>query len=193
MNTSELEDELLKHGFQGLFLYGSKSYASEIWRNGENLLVIEEIIKSKSASLIAKFLAAELIKNFNVEIKESLIESLVDAYAFALKNSSQERSNIMQLNGNMWGEIFSDGDSGQLGSMLISFGEMAVSDLENLLNDEGVINYEGSREAYIGNEYNCRVKDFSAYYISKIKNIPFEFHEKVKDRDEEIERLKKQL
>jgi hypothetical protein len=80
-----------------------------------------------------------------------------------------------------------------LGKKVISFGKIALPFLVKLLDDDGTVFYEGSKEATIGNAYHYRIKDFAAFYISKITNNPIQFYKNYKDRDREIERLKKRI
>ena len=65
--------------------------------------------------------------------------------------------------------------------------------MEKLLNNTGIIFYEGSKEATIGNSLEYRVKDAAAFYIGKIMNIPVKFNQDFDQRDTEIEHLKEKL
>jgi hypothetical protein len=192
MDTDSLEKKLIETGYFGLFLHGNNSLAESIWQNGNNLTSLKQIIQTPTSSLHGKFLAAEMLRQFEVEFEPRQYEELVDAYLYALKNTSSDRNNPLGLNGNLWGLLNIEDDAGHLGQQIIKFGPAAIPALTELLDDHaGRILYEGSEEAVIGNSYRYRIKDFAAFYISKIKNIPMQFHQDLEKRDKEIERLKK--
>lgn len=194
MSPLGLEKELVEAGYRHLFLRGEKSLADYIWQNGKNQRELKSIIKNPKSSLYAKFLAAELIRHFRLELDPKWYGILAEAYAYALANTSADKGNIIHLNGNLWGLLYEENDTGYLGQQFIKFGDEAFPYLMNLLDDsDGKILYEGSEEATIGNAYQYRIKDFAAFYLSKIKNIPIKFHQDFEKRDKEIEQLKMRL
>ncbi|MDH3974169.1 MAG: hypothetical protein OEV42_07805 [Deltaproteobacteria bacterium] len=191
MKKNDLESRLIEIGYPGLFMYGEQSLADSIWENGENVEQLKGIIFSDSSPSHAKFLAAEVLRYFDVELDIKSYKTLADAYAHALEHTSADRGNSAQLNGNLWGLLYDENDTGYLGKQFIKFDIAAISPLTKLLDDRASrILYEGSQEATIGNAYQYRIKDFAAFYISKIKDIPIRFYQDFKARDKEIERLK---
>src|SRR5690606_14162510 len=151
---------------------------------------IYQIIESPTSSMEGKFLAAEILRHYQVAFEPQHKEDLINAYAYTLKHTSSERGNPVRLNGNVWGLLYNEDDLGDLGQQMVRFGPAAIPALGKLLEDSaGRILYEGSEEALIGNGYRYRIKDFAAFYISKIKNIPVRFHQDLEKRDKEIERL----
>ena len=190
MNESLLEKQLAETSFPELFLRGDFSKADQIWESGKNRAALEAILVSATAADYVKFLTAELLRKKEAPLKKEISGILAGVYATALKNSTWDAGNTFQLNGNVWGFLYEQDDAGHLGKQLVSFGEAAVPHLIALLNDAGRVLYEGSQEATIGNAYQYRIKDFAAFYISKITNIPVPFHQEIEKRDEEIERLK---
>ncbi len=191
MNSKPLEEKLIEIGYLGLFLHGSRSLVDSIWQNGNIRPKIERIIESASSSLHGKFLAAEVLSHFEVELDTQSYGVLAEAYAYALERTSADRENRVQLNGNLWGLLYEENDTGYLGKQFIKFGNAAIPPLTKLLDDNaGRILYEGSQEATLGNAYQYRIKDFAAFYISKIKKIPIKFYQDFEKRDKEIERLK---
>lgn len=194
MSIKSLENKLIEIGYPGLFMYGGHSLADSIWEDGKNVEQLKSIISSASSRFHAKFLAAEVLRHFEVQLDTQSYNILAEAYAYALKYTSTDRKNIVQLNGNLWGLLYEENDAGFLGKQFIKFGNAAIPSLTKLLDDgAGRIPYEGSEEATIGNAYQYRIKDFAAFYISKIKNIPIKFHQDFKKRDQEIEHLKELL
>lgn len=191
MNTlsDSLEHQLVEIGYQKLFLFGQRNLAARMWQDGKNQAQLEAMIENPESSMHAKFLAAELLRHFEIDPNPSSDETLAAVYAHALAHSVLEREDHFQLFGNLWGLLYEEDDSGTLGSQLIQFGEHAVPYLIPLLSDEGPIHYEGSEDATIGNAYQYRVKDFAAFYLSKIKEVPVTFYQNMEERDQEIERL----
>ena len=190
-NKNKLETILVKTGFQRLFMYGNKSLAKTIWEDGKNAASFKHIIASGTASLYAKFLAAEVLRYFEVKLDPQNHSVLAEIYANALKNTSADRENSVRLNGNLWGFLYETNDAGYLGQQFIRFGDAAIPPLTKLLEDSaGRILYEGSKEATMGNAYQYRIKDFATFYISKIKDIPITFYRDLKERDKEIEKLR---
>jgi len=95
-----------------------------------------------------------------------------------------------------WGWLWaSPGDPvGTLGRIFVEIGPPALPALKALLNDAS------SRSAYIGSEEatemamkRYRVKDFAAFYISRIMNLELPWEQNLAKRDEAIDRLHKQL
>ncbi len=191
MNVKELESRLIEIGYPGLFMHGEHNLADSIWEDGNNVKQLESIVLSTSTLSHARFLAAEVFRYFNIELDTQSYAILSEAYAYVLENTSADRGNIVHLNGNLWGLLYEEDDVGYLGKQFIKFGNAAIPSLTRLLDDHASrVLYEGSEEATIGNAYQYRIKDFAAFYISKIKNISIEFNQDFEQRDKEIERLK---
>lgn len=188
MSITDLETQLIHTGYMHLFLYGNRSLADAVWDNGRHIAALENIIVSGTTSSLGKFLAAELLRKYKSPLPEAALPVLAAVYTAALKNTGEDNS--YGLSGNLWGFLYAQNDSGHLGSQLVHLGEAAVPYLISLLDHTGPVLYEGSEEATIGNDYQYRVKDFAAFYISKIRNIPVRFYRNHADRDREIGRLK---
>ncbi len=191
MHTKKLENKLIDIGYPGLFMHGENGDTDAIWNGGENLKQLESIILSASSTPLAKFLAAEILRYFDIESDRLDDVVLAEAYVFALENTAEDKNKTVGLNGNLWGLLYEEDDVGYLGQQFVKFGDAAVSPLTKLLDDDaGRVFYDGSEEATIGNAYQYRIKDFAAFFISKIKNIPVEYFQDFERRDKEIERLK---
>jgi hypothetical protein len=188
MHGPNLEKQLLDAGYPGLFLYGDRGLDASIWDNGRHKGELEMILMNNLGSSQSKFLAAEVLKKYGSAISEEVEKSLPVVYVAALKNSSDESGNQYRLNGNAWGRV-ATGDIGPLGERILSFGDRAIPYLKVLLKDEAIILFDGSQEAMVGNEFQYRVKDFAAFFISRIKNIPLVLERDKKARDSVIERL----
>jgi hypothetical protein len=193
MNTHILEKKLNELSFPELFLSGSRSLADDIWQGGKIQPQLELIIQKPSFSLYSKFLAAEILRHFSIPPDASQYAVLAKSYAWALENTSEKRGNRVHLYGNIWGMLYEEDDPGYLGKQLILFGASAIPFLYDLLDNTDRIFYEGSEEATIGNGYKYRIKDFAAFYISRIRNIPISFYQDIDKRDREIDRFIKLL
>ncbi len=191
MNSIEIE--LANSDYPSLFQQGRHNKANSIWNGGKNQKLLEDIIQAQSVPLKIKFLAAEMLRHFDVEIKNQHYKYLAKAYVHALEYTSENKRNAMHLSGNLWGFLYPLNDCGYLGEQLIKFGAAAIPFLLILLDDKGHVFYEGSREATMGSELNYRVCDFAAFYISKIKNISIQFHHDFESRNRAIEHLKNTL
>ena len=191
MNLSDLKDKLVENGYQGLFWAGG-NHSEQLWANGENEEKLKYIIRDSSNSFYQRFLSAEVLRihggNFDSEMKSFLAE----IYFEALQYSSVESAYKYGLMGNLWGLVHEE-DYGEFGEMIIQLGPKAVPYLQQLLNNANAVLFEGSEEATIGNQYQYRIKDFAAFYLSKITNFPITFYQDSDQRDAEIERLKKML
>jgi hypothetical protein len=191
----EIARDLAKAGYSGLFQYGDRSLADSIWQSGENRLYLEEIVRSSNYSDLTRLLASEVLyAKASGYPPENLGGTLAYLYSQALAMTG-DTTGTFQLLGNQWGFMYHTDelgvkDDGVLGAHLIETGVKAVPYLTKLLDNPDPIFYEGSQEATLGNSLGYRVKDASAYYISKITGIPVKFYQQITDRDAEIERLK---
>lgn len=178
-----LETRLQETGYAALFLLGE---ASAFWQNGAHQRQLEEIAYSEQAPPKARFLAAEILRTNGISPQPRLAQ----LYALALRHSAEEQTDHWQINANSWAELFDDTDTGPLGNQLTAFGTAAIPHLQPLLNDNNVVLYDGSEEATLGNAGRYRVKDFAAWFISKIMNIPFHLPHTHAERDLAIDQLK---
>lgn len=192
MDSQALEKKLIAIGYSKLFLSDAKLLDS-IWHDGRQQQHLLHIISTKESALDAKFLACEVLDYFKVKrIKENR-KVLAASYVYALEQTSVEKNSKLGLTANPWGFLYELDDSGYLGKKVISYGTLALPYLKKLLNNNETVLYEGSKEAILGNSYQYRIKDFAAFYCSKITNKPIQFYKDTKDRDAEIERFKKEI
>ena len=76
---------------------------------------------------------------------------------------------------NLWRLLYEQSDTGPVDSKLVTLGKEALpAILLLLLNERIFLEYEGSEEGTVGNAYKFRIKEFAAYYISKILRKPLE-------------------
>lgn len=189
-----LEEKLLEYNYFDLYQIQDSVISSQVWNDGKQSETLKRVIQSSSTSLKSKFLAATVLLEFENKIDKVFYKNLSNVYAYALTHTSEKFDNSMNLNGNIWGFLYDEDDLGELGKQYVSFGDEAIPSLKKLLEDsDNKIFYEGSEEATIGNSYQYRIKDFAAFYISKIKGIPMTFYQDFEKRDAEIERLKELL
>ncbi|WP_160127698.1 hypothetical protein [Kordia antarctica] len=189
-----LEKRIRELGYRSLFLTDLEVTDKEIWNFGANEQELKIIAYSEKTSDFSRFLTVELLRHYDVKINSKYHSLIAKSYAYALSNSATDNPHFFGVVGNLWGLLYEEDDLGKLGSFYVSLGDKAVLSLSNLLdNKNDKIFYDGSEEATIGNSYQYRVKDFAAFYISKIKNIPITFYQDFDQRDAEIERLKEIL
>jgi hypothetical protein len=193
MIKESFADKLVSIGYSRLFMSGDQNLADSVWDNGNNKIKLEQLMNDPHSSLHAKFLSAELLRLFKIDLSVQNKYDLAKVYADALAHSNIDSDDFNYLNGNLWGFLYEMNDNGYLGQQLINLGDLSIPYLVNLLDDNGRVIYEGSQDATIGNEYKYRLKDFAAFYISKIKNIQVKYYEDLEERDKEIERLKSTL
>jgi hypothetical protein len=94
-----------------------------------------------------------------------------------------------------WGWLW-DGDDelGLLGKNFLALGAAAIPALEALLGDPTLRNtYLGSDEASLMAIRRYRVKDFAAFYLSRITGIELPWEPNLAQRDAAIARLRQQL
>ncbi|WP_298516415.1 hypothetical protein [uncultured Kordia sp.] len=181
-------------GYRNLFLSNDDIVEKVIWNQGNNKDKLKSIAYSENTSHLARFLTVEILKKYNVEIDVEFYEIIAESYGYALHRTTMGDSKFYGIVGNLWGLLYEENDLGKLGDFYVSLGEKAIPSLVKLLSyDNSEIFYEGSEEATLGNSYQYRVKDFAAFYISKIKGIPMTFYQDFDKRDAEIERLKEVL
>jgi hypothetical protein len=147
-----------------------------------------EVLRDATLSSKARLFATEILFNRDVRSTRSLFDAatLSAVYVNALRDSNVDL--------NWWGFLTLE-DIGPLGQRLISFGEEAVVALVPLLDRCGPAGlYSGSIESKEGNGDQPRVCDFAAFFIAKIKRLPYHFYRNEESlRDEEISRLRKDL
>lgn len=147
------------------------------------------IVQAASAPLLARLYACEILlrrdetKFFDVIGRPTVAAIYVSAFRDRV---------TADLNG--WAFLGLD-EWGPLGRRLVACGETAVTELAPLLDvDRSAGLYGGSEESKEGNADRARVCDFAAFFIARIKQLPYRFHrDDIGLRDAEINRLKKDL
>ena len=173
-------------GYEKLFQYLDETPLLDIWSNGENQQILESIVLDQTIDSDTRFNAAEILfyktKTFPNAKHKSYLAQL---YAEMLGRDDE------LLSGNVWalpGEI-----DGEVGKHLLQLGQEAIPYISPLLENSNRIYFEGSEEATIDDEYQYRINDLAAYFISKIRGVVYANEVRVEDRDKEIEMIKGQL
>ncbi len=196
-NTQKLASHLKEIGYGGLFQSGEDSVLDSIWQEGKNRKALLQIVEQSEYEDYVRLVASEILfAKSNKFPPKKLYNDIGFIYSQTLKMSG--RNELPIISGNQWGFMyFTDkgekNDYGPFGSHLMLSGKKAVPFLIELLDDDNMIYYEGSKEATVGNSLKYRVKDAAAYYISKIMGFPIQYIENKADRDQEIEALKEKL
>jgi hypothetical protein len=186
MTQDELARELLGSQF---FYYPQHEQAIErIWSKPGSPNALEELVKDPNAPAKTRFLAAEVLFARDVFFIERVGRALVaQIYAEALAKRFAPHANV-------WGLLWEGDDLGAAGSRFLILGRDAIPALTALLTDEAIVqDYEGSEEATVGNRAEYRIKDYAAYYISRITGLPMHFEQDFPVRDREIARLMKKM
>jgi hypothetical protein len=186
LDSNDLAEKLVNGFYGDFFNYLVRDDIIEnIWNAPNSLQKLEHLIKDVNAPMKARFLACEVLfeKHF-IFVPDVGSETVAEIYAQALLNNYTGMANS-------WGFLYEHNDEGPVGIRFIMIGKEAVPVLVKLLdnNDQSML-YDGSEEATLGNSYQFRIKDYAAFYISKIKRIPVQYHQDFKERDAEIEKLK---
>ncbi len=181
MTIQALEDDLAKLDYSELFLRLDDEQLNQIWSAVDSKLQLEQVVLNENLSTEVRFLAAEILF-FKVPDYPPATHSLVLAHIYA-----QILAEGGSVNGNIWG-MPGEAD-GETGKHLLRIGDEMVSSLVPLLSNETPIVYEGSEEATVGNEYQYRIKDLAAFFISKLLNLPYIVYVQPQERDAEIQRM----
>jgi hypothetical protein len=187
--TASFARKLVAHEFGEFFIYPMHDQTIEnIWSDSSNHKLLDNILDDATVSDEAKFLACEVFfKKDILFMQRHAPEKVAEIYAHALSNDLTGMANS-------WGLLYERQDEGTVGIAFLTIGEKAIPALSKLLDDERThLNYEGSKEATLGNGYGYRVKDFAAYYIGRILGNPLKYYPSPADRDEQIDTLKKEL
>lgn len=146
------------------------------------------VARDDSCGPNARLNACELLLRRDEKTFKGLIgeATVAGVYASALRAGAADL--------NEWG-FLGVGDVGALGLRLVGCGEHAVAALLPLLDvKRSAGSYSGSKEATLGDDDFARVCDFAAFFISRVRRLPFKFHrDDFAQRDAEIERLKDSL
>lgn len=158
----------------------------QVWAEAEGVAPLKAVVLDKKATTKARLIAHEILlkKEFTyLRDKDVDISSIAQIYAAALAENSTGMANS-------WGLLYEHDDMGPVGYFFGHLGEEGLIALVHLLDNTTSHQYHGSEEATVGNAYKFQVRDFAAYYISRILNVPSPYQAKRADRDQEIERLR---
>lgn len=181
-DSTALANRLMTIGYIELFQGPDENALDTIWKEPGVPEALATLTIDPEAPALARFLAAEILFNKKETYPpDEQKKQLASVYATALVQNFTGTANT-------WG--LPDVLVGLVGEHFVALGEAAIPPLVKLLDDDGRVYYVGSEIATLGNIYRYRVKDLTAYYISKIRNIPFALDEDPSKRDEEIEKLK---
>lgn len=159
-----------------------------IWSEPDSLSRLEAVAADEQAPLKARFVACEVM----FEREDTGIDVVGQARVAGIYAAGLQ-ANVTGM-ANPWGMPFEGYDYGPAGARLVGMGQLAVAALLPLLDDgrPGPV-YEGSEEATVGNARGYRIKDFAAFYLSRITKTPMAWHPDPAERDVEIARLEQAL
>lgn len=181
-DSGRLAGKLTGLGYAGLFQGPDEAAVDAIWKEAGAPEALASLAVAPDAPAEARFLAAEILfSRREAYPAEEHKGQLAAAYAAALAGNFTGVANPWGLPGLL---------PGLAAEHYVTLGAAAVPELVRLLDDEQRVYYAGSQEATLGNVYQYRVKDLAAFFISRIRGLPFEVRESPRERDAEIERLK---
>lgn len=181
--------KLVDREFGDFFIYPQHDQTIDrVWLEAAPPQLLDQILDDATLSTEAKFLACEvLFKKDVLFLRRHAPEQIAEVYAKALSHDLTRMANS-------WGLLYDYQDEGPVGSAFLTLGQKAVRALVKLLDDGSThLKYLGSVEATVGNAYGYRVKDFAAYYLGRILGRPLKYYPTLASRDEQINRLKKEL
>jgi hypothetical protein len=179
MATESLAGKLVSLGYMGLFLTLDDAELDRLWRQGSGGAALAALVIDPSADGEARFLAAEAMFRKQPGYPSATdIPGLRPVYVEGLRRS--QLANIWGMPGE------ADGPAGQ---HLLALGEPTAAQLIPLLKDGRRILYAGSEEATVGDAYEYRIKDLAAFFIARLRNLPYAVRKTPAERDAEIARL----
>lgn len=181
--SEQLEKQLLELDYAAIFMHlgGDKL---KLINQQYAIACFEQLVLDEKASSKARFFAAEILFAQNQAIILTFDKNkLAELYALALANNDTGIANP-------WGL---PGEVDVVGQHLLTISQPTTEAWEALLDNKQKVLYVGSEEATVGNSYKYRVKDIAAFYVSKMRNLPYTVFNKPKERDTEIIRLKNSL
>jgi hypothetical protein len=188
-DNDELIGKLVNGAYGDFFNYAIRDdVIAAVWADHDSSARLGAIVGDRAAPMKARFLACEVLfeKRF-VFVSEVGPEIVAGIYAYALAHNLTGMANS-------WGLLYNHNDEGPVGIRFIMIGAAAVPALLPLLDDASrPLTYAGSEDATVGNAYGFRVKDYAAFYLSKITRSPVTFHAHAEDRDREIAALVQRL
>lgn len=185
---SSMVNKFMKDGYGHFFNYLERDKAlSKAWGEPNSLEKLKNIVSNEKTPLKARFLACEVLfeKHF-IFVADIGGDVVAKVYAAALVENQTGMANS-------WGFLYEENDAGPTGIRFSMIGKSSVPHLQALLDNSNHLVYAGSKEATIGNAYQYRIKDFAAFYLAKITNVPITFYKDLEKRDAEISRFKKEL
>ena len=187
--TAEFAHKLATDAFGPTFSWPAHDYTIEkLWSTPDSQPKLEAVIDDRSAPAKARLVAAEVlfVHDFTFLDRHDPVE-VARIYAYALTHRTPPMANL-------WGLLWANGQAGLLGGRFVMLERDAIPALRPLLDDATVVDwYEGSEAATVGNGARYRIKDFAAFYLSRIVGQPIAFHTDFAARDGEIEALRKAL
>lgn len=184
-DPDDMASKLISGAYGEFFNYAvHDATIAAVWGEPDSLARLEAIVQDEGAPMMARFLACEvLFKKHFIFVRDVGAETVAGIYSHALTNDLTGRANS-------WGLLYEHNDDGPVGLRFVTLGEAAIPTLLALLHDgRRALTYAGSETATVGNAYEFRIKDYAAFYISKIRRIPMQFHQDFTQRDAEIDRL----
>lgn len=188
-NTSEFVKNLSTKKYGEYFFYPDHQETLEfIWSIESDQVVFQDICTNAEIDLLARIVAAEVLLQADLLLfYEVDRRKLAKIYVEAFENDISKMADS-------WGIPFEQSRYGILGDHLISIGEMAIPFLKPLLSNESLRNnYIESEVGALAEGYKLRVKDFAAFYISRIQGQTYDFLADPKARDRQIKILLNEL
>ena len=160
-----------------------------LWRDYPDARAYTQIVEDAARPLPVRFAAALVLRSKSAaQFRRTARRALADVLAAALQRD-------LVGHAYPWGRLWAGDDPlGLLGRMVVELGRPAIPPLVALLDDTA------PRDSYLGREEatemamrQYRVKDFAAFYISRITGLELPWQPELADRDQAIAQLRRQL
>jgi hypothetical protein len=190
-NTFALARRLTNISYPTLFKEADHEHSvNDAW-NSASQQDFETLVGDPGVSPLARFICSQILLSRDMTfLSRTDLDSLSDVYIQALLGNYTKAMSD-------WGFLQRNDDMGPVGSAFLIFGERSIPHLIDLLDDGRVVDYERPSTDISGLDptrlQRVRIKDFAALYLSRIKNIPFEFKIPFNERDKAITELKNKL
>ena len=167
----------------------ASSQVAAVWQDFPDAGLYTQLVEDAARPLPVRFAAVLMLRSKSAaQFRRTSRRARADVLAAALQRD-------LVGHAYPWGRLWGGIDAvGLLGSMVVELGRPAIPPLVALLDDTA------PRDSYLGREEatemamrQYRVKDFAAFYISRITGLDLPWQPELPDRDQAIARLRQQL
>lgn len=167
----------------------ASAQVAALWHDQPDARLYTQIVEDAARPLPARFAAALMLRSKSAaQLRRTDRRALAEVLTAALQRDLVGYAYP-------WGRLWAGFDPlGLLGQLVVELGRPAIPALVALLDDTSPRDsYRGREEATDMAMRQYRVKDFAAFYLSRIAGLELPWHPELADRDQAIDRLRAQL